>query len=130
MTNQELTRLLGERTSPRAPSPQIAASIGQGLKAPELVYLSRNSTFHFPKNEFFILLFDTPAAVLFSVKCHYLSTDDQFHYFSDERFNREWSFSIHPAGNFAGHSIWSRARGTQDWQLWDGDAIMASPSRD
>ena len=93
----------------------------------ERAFLYNHHVFDLKNGTFTLLLFDVPKALLFRIPATYVSEDQQHYFYYERRLNREWAFAKSPADNFANHAVWSRIRGSKDWQLESSEAVMASP---
>jgi len=107
-------------TIPTAPSP---------LVRPKLAYLAGGSTWNLSTEQFLVFLADVPKALLVLCPAKHLSTDDEFYYYLDQRFELEWAFARKPENDFfKKRGVWSRKVGETTWQLRSSEATLATPS--
>jgi hypothetical protein len=106
-------------TIPQAQSP---------LVRPALAYLSGGTTWDLSSEEFLYFLADTPKAILMRCPANHVSSDAQFHYYADFRFDREWAFERAPEDDFfVKRTVWSRGAGDSDWRIATTEATLATP---
>lgn len=92
-----------------------------------LVYFMGKSLFDLSSGDFYRFLGDFPKALLWKLRLENISSDDNFYYCHESRFEEDWAFAKAPADNFfEPHPIWSRRAG-QDWQLADPAGTLAAP---
>src|SRR5262249_54344985 len=126
-SKEAIDKLHARLTAPPQPAKSIPSN-AESLQSVEKVYLYGGHMFHLADRKFFLLLFDTPNALVLTCKASFRGSDATFHYFHEPRFNEYWAFSIAPAGSFAAHSVWSRRADNPDWLLRSCEAIMARSS--
>jgi len=109
-----------------SPPPAIIPPRNTSVPLDDRAFTFGGSTVCLASEQFQLLLFDTPRAVLFETKATYLSADERFCYCYQSWFDHEWALAKEPVGHFANHAVWSRQRGTLEWRLRASDAIMAN----